>query len=93
MEYASYIPQAKDVYYIPHHAVFKESSTTTKLRVVFDASRRTSNGRSLNEQLYVGPRLQDDLTAIIMRWRKHAVAFTADVEKMYRQIKIDERDI
>lgn len=81
-----------NVYYIPHHAVLKETSTTTKLRVVFDASRASSNGTSLNQLLHIGPKLQQDLTAIIMRWRKHPVAFTADVEKMYRQITIDERD-
>ncbi|VDP57061.1 unnamed protein product [Heligmosomoides polygyrus] len=31
------------VYYIPHQAVFKESSSTTKLRVVFDASSKMKN--------------------------------------------------
>lgn len=80
------------VNYIPHHAVFNENSSTTKIRVVFDASRKSSNGLSLNEQFHIGPRLQQDLTAIIMRWRKHAVAFTADIEKMYRQIQVDDRD-
>lgn len=29
----------KEVYYIPHHVVIKESSITTKLRVVFDTLR------------------------------------------------------
>lgn len=79
-------------YYIPHHAVIKESSSTTKLRVVFDASRRTTNGVSLNDQLHIGPRLQDNLTAIMMRWRQHRVAYCADIEKMYRQILVDEPD-
>lgn len=79
-------------FFIPHHAVLKETSTSTKLRVVFDASRRSSNGLSLNEQMLPGPRLQDDLSSIVMRWRKHRVVFTADVERMYRQIIIDEPD-
>lgn len=79
-------------YYIPHHAVLKESSSTTKLRVVFDASSRSTNGLSLNEQMLPGPRLQDDLSTIIMRWRKHPIVFSADVERMYRQIIIDEPD-
>lgn len=79
-------------YFIPHHAVLKDSSLTTKLRVVFDASQKSSNGRSLNEQLLIGPKQQQELTCIIMRWRKHAVVFTADIEKMYRQILVDERD-
>lgn len=38
-------------YYLPHHAVFKETRTTTKLRVVFDGSCKTSTGISLNEAL------------------------------------------
>lgn len=79
-------------YYIPHHAVVKEASTTTKLRVVFDASRRTTKGISLNEKMMIGPKLQDDLTAIILRWRKYRIAFCADIEKMYRQIMVDEPD-
>ncbi|XP_075157864.1 uncharacterized protein LOC142231126 [Haematobia irritans] len=46
------------VYYLPHHAVFKPDSATTKLRVVFNASSPTSNGVSLNNLLYTGPVLQ-----------------------------------
>lgn len=83
---------ARREYYIPHHAVTKEASSTTKLRVVFDASRRTTSGLCLNDEMFVGPRLQDDLTAIMMRWRKVRVAFTADIEKMYRQFAVDAPD-
>lgn len=79
-------------YYIPHQAVIRESSSTTKLRVVFDASCKTSFGISLNQLMYVGPRIQQELADILLRWRKHQVAFTADIEKMYRQINIHEDD-
>ncbi|XP_055848210.1 uncharacterized protein LOC129913509 [Episyrphus balteatus] len=72
-------------YYIPHHAVFKQS-TTTKLRVVFDASAKTTNGKSLNEQLLIGPTIQPKLFSTVLNWRKHKVVITADVEKMYRMI-------
>ncbi|XP_070066935.1 uncharacterized protein [Drosophila virilis] len=34
-------------YYLPHHCVLKEDSTTTKLRVVFDGSAATTSGHSL----------------------------------------------
>lgn len=37
--------------YLPHHAVIKTTSTTTQCRCVFDASRATTNEKSLNEQL------------------------------------------
>lgn len=86
------LPASRREFYIPHHAVVKEASTSTKLRVVFDASRRSTNGTSLNEQMLIGPRLQDDLTFIMMRWRKFRVAFCSDVEKMYRQIAVDHPD-
>ncbi|XP_049300569.1 uncharacterized protein LOC125774382 [Anopheles funestus] len=74
-------------YYLPHHAVVKESSTSTKVRVVFDASCKTTSGYSLNDSLLVGPVVQQDLYTIMLRFRSHAIALTADVEKMYRQIR------
>ncbi|XP_062557949.1 uncharacterized protein LOC134222816 [Armigeres subalbatus] len=71
---------------LPHHPVFKESSTTTKVRVVFDASCKTSTAVSLNDTLLVGPVIQQPLVNIIIRFRFHVIAFVADVEKMYRQV-------
>jgi len=81
-------------FYLPHHPVLKESSSTTKLRVVFDGSAQSSSGVSLNKALMVGPKLQDDLFQILVRFRFHLIAFSADVCKMFRQILIhpDERD-
>lgn len=80
------------VYYIPHHSVLKESSTTTKLRVVFDASASSSTGISLNDCLLAGPQLQNPMTHIMMRFRLHKIAFTADIAKMYRQIQMHKDD-
>lgn len=74
--------------YLPHHAVKKESSETTKLRVVFDASAETSSGISFNNIQYVGPVVQDDLFSILLRFRQHRYVVSADVEKMYRQTLI-----
>lgn len=78
--------------YLPHHPVVKESSTTTKVRGVFDASAKTSSGCSLNDLLLVGPVIQDDLYTIILRFRKHRIVLLADIEKMYRMIKIHPDD-
>ncbi|XP_055585541.1 uncharacterized protein LOC129738386 [Uranotaenia lowii] len=79
-------------FYLPHHAVMKESSTTTKLRCVFDASAKTNTGFSLNDTLLVGPVLQDELICLLIRFRKHKIALLADIEKMYRQIDIHPED-
>lgn len=78
----------KNAYFFPHHGVLRESSTTTKLRVVFDGGNRRPPQTSLNEELSAGPALQNDLPTIITRWRRHRIAFTADLEKMFRQIKV-----
>ncbi|XP_050435209.1 uncharacterized protein LOC126842324 [Adelges cooleyi] len=80
----------ENMYYIPHQAVLRPESTTTKLRVVFDASAKTSSGHSLNDNLYCGQRLQQDLPGIVLRFRLHSVVFTADVKQMFRQIVVTE---
>lgn len=58
-----------DVYYIPHHVVFKDS----KIRVVFDASAKTTNNLSLNDNLLAGPVIQQDIFEIITRFRSFQV--------------------
>jgi hypothetical protein len=83
---------AKDSFYIPHHCVIKQESTTTKIRIVFDGSAVTTTGESLNSLLVVGPKRQDNLTNILIRFRFHLVALTGDVEKMYRQVALQKRD-
>ncbi|XP_075150831.1 uncharacterized protein LOC142224938 [Haematobia irritans] len=79
-------------YFIPHHCVLRPERSTTKLRVVFDASTKTSSGKSLNDVLYTGPTLQNDLFAILLRFRLPRFVFTTDIEKMFRQILIHPRD-
>ena len=69
-------------FYMPHHCVFRDSSTTTKLRVVFDASAKTTSGISLNDKLMYGPTVQKDLFSILIRFRMHQVALSADIAKI-----------
>ena len=84
--------QQRKFFYLPHHCVFKEDSTTTKLRVVFDGSAKTSNGISLNDSLMVGPVVQNDLFTILKRFRFQLIALSADIAKMYRQVELDDPD-
>lgn len=79
-------------YYLPHHGIIKPSSATTKLRVVFDGSAKTTNGISLNDCLAVGPTLQPNLYDILSRFREFKIVFTSDVEKMFRQVLVAKED-
>jgi len=83
---------AAATYYMPHHAVFKKTDPGGKIRVVFNASFRTSTGVSLNDVLLPGPKLQADLWLILTRWRLHQFAFTTDIVKMFRQIRVHPDD-
>ncbi|XP_071577848.1 uncharacterized protein [Temnothorax nylanderi] len=76
-------------FYLPHHSVYKASDQASKIRVVFDASYKSSSGLSLNDALMIGPVVQQDLTSILMRFRTFAYVFVADIIKMYRQILVD----
>ncbi|XP_011878133.1 PREDICTED: uncharacterized protein LOC105567678, partial [Vollenhovia emeryi] len=79
-------PRSHEItYYLPHHAVMKEGSETTRLRVVFDASAKTSTGLSLNDVQLVGPTIQQDLFSIMMRFRQHTYAISADISKITEQ--------
>ena len=64
------------VYYLPIHAVKKESSSTTKIRAVFDVSAKSSSGVSLNDTLLVGPTIHSSLINVLLSFRIHPVALT-----------------
>ncbi|XP_045456263.1 uncharacterized protein LOC123666100 [Melitaea cinxia] len=80
------------LYYMPHHAIERPDSITTSLRVVFNASGKTTSGVSLNDVLYRGPNLQQELLILVLKWRQYKYAFTADLEKMFRQIILHPDD-
>jgi hypothetical protein len=77
------------IHYIPHHSVHKPTSTTTKLRDVFNASCKASNNIALNDVLCVGPVVQRELLEILLRFCQHQYACIGNIKIMYRQIFID----
>lgn len=79
-------------YFIPHHAVLKADGDVSEICVVFDASSVSSSGRSLNDVLCTGPKLQTDLRDILLRCRFHRYILSADIVKMCRQILIRPED-
>ncbi|GFU27175.1 integrase catalytic domain-containing protein [Trichonephila clavipes] len=82
-------------YYIPHHSVYKPEKTSTPLRVVFDASAKTTSGFSLNSILLNGGIIQQDLFSIVRDLENTSTRFSADIKKKYRQILVDpnQRDL
>ena len=79
------------VHYLPHHAVVRKDKATTKLRVVYDASAKC-DGPSLNECLYKGPKFNQLIFDLLLRFRSYRVALTADVEKAFLVIAVDNKD-
>ena len=61
--------------------------TTTKTRIVFDASARYQ-GVSLKDVIRQGPKLQCDLFHAFLCFRKHPVALVCDIAEMYLRIEI-----
>ena len=70
-------------YYMPHHAVFRSDASTTKTRVVFNASAACTGAPSLNDMVDPGPSLLPDLTGILLRFREYECAVQADIRKAF----------
>ncbi|PNF15444.1 hypothetical protein B7P43_G18117 [Cryptotermes secundus] len=72
MELVDPTDQHRSCYYMSHHAVVKNTSSTTKVRVVFNASAKTTSSLSLNDLMMVGPTIQQDLFSIALRFHTHS---------------------
>lgn len=84
------------VHYLPHHAVYKEDSSTTRIRIVYDASAKTKRSDlSLNECLLKGPTALKEIPGILMRFRLNPVGLVADIEKAFLQVglHVPDRDV
>ena len=87
---------SKCYYHIPHQHVVKETSSTTKLRIVGDASSGTP---SLNDCLHRGKvwagQHEKAVTSFVARCRMMAHAVVLDLEKAFLQIKLktDDKDV
>ena len=78
-------------WYVSHHEVLKEGSTSTPLRLVVNTSLRF-NGLSLNEILIKGPNSLNSLFSVLLNFRRYPVALIGDVKKMYHSIKTTEKE-
>ena len=78
-------------WYLPHFAIVKPDRSTTKTRVVFDASAKM-NDVCLNDVIHQGPKLQQDLYKVLLRFRRNPVALVCDIAEMYLRIGINPDD-
>ena len=77
---------------VPEAEIVKEG-TQTKLRIVFDGSAKSGKeSPSLNECLEVGGNFMPLLFDTLVRFRSQPIAITADIEKAFLQVEIDEKD-
>ena len=79
-----------NVTYLPHREVAKENRSTTKIRVVFDASVKVEDHPSLNDILYNGPRLLPKLYDLLLAFRAKPIVLIRDIETAFLQIVVHE---
>ena len=98
MQHAEEVPAASltkaeaECFYMPMHGITKETSTTTKLRVVFDASAKTSSGNSLNNILLRGPMQYPLISTVLIKFRQHLIGMSSDISQMFWEIGLHEDD-
>lgn len=89
-EIAPLLKEDEERWYLPLFW-FYHPKKTKQIRVVFDGSAQY-NGVSLNDVLLKGPDLNNSLLGVLMRFRKEAVAFTADAEQMFYCVYVVKED-
>ncbi|XP_056014959.1 uncharacterized protein LOC130052854 [Ostrea edulis] len=88
-QHAKPVPETTRItekWYLPLFSVYHPKKPNS-VRVVFDSSAKY-HGYSLNDVLLKGPPLYNSLLGILLRFRKEAVAVTADVEQMFHNFLV-----
>lgn len=78
------------IWYLPHHPVLSPKKPG-KVRVVFDCAAKYQ-GTSLNDNLLQGPDLTNSIIGVLMRFRQSPIALVADIEAMFHQVRVCEKD-
>ena len=89
--YIRQVDTTKEGTFLAHFPVARTDKDTTKTRIVFDASAK-KEGISVNDLINTGPKLQNDLFDVLVRFRRNAVAVVCDITEMYLQIKLRPDD-
>ncbi|GFU76788.1 integrase catalytic domain-containing protein [Trichonephila clavipes] len=85
-------PTDRAVFYLPHQAVFRQESLTTKMRILFDANFHEDGQPSLNDCIWSGENLNPNIFHLIISFRLNTIAITADIERAFLQISLRDED-
>ena len=77
-------------WYLPLHTVFHPHKPGKVRRVLKGAAK--FHGVSLNSKLLTGPDLLQTLIHVLMRFRQHPYAVSADIEGMFLQVGVIRED-
>ena len=91
-DYVRIVPKTEEnQWFLPHFPVVREDKSTTKVCVVFDAAAQ-HKGKSLNDAILPGPKLQRELFDVLIRFRRAPLALSADISEMFLQVRLREED-
>ena len=75
-------------HYLTHRPVFRDDSATTKMRIVYNCSKKDSNAVSLNDCLMEGPNLVADLTKVLLNFRLDKFCLMSDIKKAFLMVQL-----
>ena len=87
---SSKVAESGHCWYLPHHGVYHPNKPG-KIRVVFDLSAE-HHDVSINKEMLPGPDLTNQIVGVLfLRFREEPIAVTGDIEAMFHQVKIPEK--
>ena len=81
----------RNQWFLQHFPVIKPSKHTTRVRIVFDAAMK-HGGKSLNDCILPGPKLQREIVDVLTRFHRAPIALSGDIAEMFLQVGLQEKD-
>ena len=88
IEKGSNIPNEGYVHYLRHQPVIRNNRERSKIRIVFDASTKSKNEKSLNDVADPGPSLLPLLFNILLRFWTGKIGLIVDIKQAFLQIEV-----
>ncbi len=81
-------------YFCTWFPVMRPDKATTKVRPVIHCAQKFGSvvKKSINDEILAGPKLHNDLLAVLLRFRRRAVVLGGDIKQMYMMYHLTPRD-